>query len=345
MLPTTRSSRRSCSCRACRRTTCPRATAQQVAGGYAGVDAPDDLESLVVLEASGGVRVESIAFATAVSEGLARAMAGLPDDAGAPVSYPDLLHGLEGAAIEVTTRGKRIKGRLVDLEGPFAPPTAEKKEKPEPEEGDVPRGAPRREGGRPAPSLGARAQRHRRALARRSDRAGERPAVVVPASARRPPLRAARARRAHRRAVDRSAAREKDGRSHVDRPRWLGQPRRRGDRRVVWRRRPRARRHRSGRRGHRRRRDRPGLAQYDRRGARRPRGAREGGERRVGRVRRALGRAARQHDEPDVADGRRVVLRRWRVRRRSGARSPQAEGSPLRRLWRRARRGSSIESE
>ena len=79
----------------------------------------DALKSLVVLEGSGTVRVQGVEFASAVSEEMARTLAGLPTEAGTPVSYADLLHGLEGAEVEVRTKSAKIRGRLVDVEGPF----------------------------------------------------------------------------------------------------------------------------------------------------------------------------------------------------------------------------------
>jgi hypothetical protein len=89
-----------------------------------GAHLDDALKSLVVLEGSGTVRVQGVEFASAVSEEMARTLAGLPSGAGTPVRYVDLLQGLEGAEVEVRTSAARIRGRLVDVEGPFEAPLA-----------------------------------------------------------------------------------------------------------------------------------------------------------------------------------------------------------------------------
>jgi hypothetical protein len=78
----------------------------------------DALKTLVVLDGGSGARVGGIDFSTAVSEGMARAMAGLPDESDG-VGYVDLLRSLEGTRVNVTTGGRRIAGRLIDVEGPF----------------------------------------------------------------------------------------------------------------------------------------------------------------------------------------------------------------------------------
>lgn len=81
----------------------------------------DALKTLVVLDGGTGARVGGIAFSTAVSEGMARAMAGLPDESDG-VGYLDLLHSLEGTRIIVTGSTGKITGRLIDVEGPFGAP-------------------------------------------------------------------------------------------------------------------------------------------------------------------------------------------------------------------------------
>lgn len=78
----------------------------------------DALKTLVVLDGGTGARVGGIAFSTAVSEGMARAMAGLPDESDG-VGYADLLHSLEGTRVIVTGSGGKVTGRLIDVEGPF----------------------------------------------------------------------------------------------------------------------------------------------------------------------------------------------------------------------------------
>lgn len=82
----------------------------------------DALKSLVVLDASGDTRVQGIQFASAVSESGARAMAGLPEYEEDPVGYVDVLLSLEGSEIEVKHGGKKTRGTLIEVEGPFHPP-------------------------------------------------------------------------------------------------------------------------------------------------------------------------------------------------------------------------------
>ncbi|MCH9685967.1 MAG: DUF4139 domain-containing protein [Deltaproteobacteria bacterium] len=82
----------------------------------------DALKSLVVLDASGDTRVQGIQFASAVSEGGARAMAGLPQGPEQPLAYVDVLLSLEGAPVEILHEAGRIRGRLIQVEGPFSPP-------------------------------------------------------------------------------------------------------------------------------------------------------------------------------------------------------------------------------
>lgn len=79
----------------------------------------DALKSLVVLEATSGVRIQGVGFDSSVSEGMARAMAGLPTESTEPLAYDDLLESLKGSRVQVETREGKIRGRFVDLEGPF----------------------------------------------------------------------------------------------------------------------------------------------------------------------------------------------------------------------------------
>jgi hypothetical protein len=79
----------------------------------------DALKSLVVLEATAGVRIQGVEFDSSVSEGMARAMAGLPTESEEPLDYRDLLESLKGSRVQVQTSDGRIRGRFVDIEGPF----------------------------------------------------------------------------------------------------------------------------------------------------------------------------------------------------------------------------------
>ncbi len=79
----------------------------------------DALKSLVILEATGNVRVSGIDFDSSVSENMARAMAGLPQGDEGPLAYDDLLQSLKGSRVQLATAGGKIRGRFVDIEGPF----------------------------------------------------------------------------------------------------------------------------------------------------------------------------------------------------------------------------------
>src|SRR5688572_23064041 len=85
----------------------------------------DALKTLVVLDGGGGAKVRGVAFSTAVSEGMARAISGLPEESEG-VEYLDLLRSLEGTRVVVATADrKRVEGRLIDVEGPFGEPKSE----------------------------------------------------------------------------------------------------------------------------------------------------------------------------------------------------------------------------
>jgi hypothetical protein len=94
----------------------------------------DALESLVVLTGGKSERLRGIEFGSNLSRGMARAMAGLPTGADAPITYRDLLTSLRGAHVEVTTRTEVFVGRLVDIDAsldrdPAATPTGDTTEK------------------------------------------------------------------------------------------------------------------------------------------------------------------------------------------------------------------------
>jgi hypothetical protein len=80
----------------------------------------DALKTLVVLEREGGkVRLRGIDFETSVSQGMARALAGLPIEDDGDLDYRDLLASLRGAQVVVVTSRGRESGRLIDVLGPF----------------------------------------------------------------------------------------------------------------------------------------------------------------------------------------------------------------------------------
>jgi len=82
----------------------------------------DALKSLVILEATGSVKVRGIDFDSSVSQDMARAMAGLPLEGEGPLAYRDLLQSLKGSRVQVQTDEGKVRGRFIDLEGPFYPP-------------------------------------------------------------------------------------------------------------------------------------------------------------------------------------------------------------------------------
>lgn len=81
----------------------------------------DALKTLVVLSSSSHVTIGGIAFSSLVSEGMARALAGLPLDTESTLGYRDLLESLEGVEVEVQTQRERFVGQLVEVLGPFTP--------------------------------------------------------------------------------------------------------------------------------------------------------------------------------------------------------------------------------
>ena len=76
----------------------------------------DALKTLVVLSDDPEARIGGVEFASSLSPGRARSLAGLPGpEDPAPLGLSALLRGLRGANVEVTTNGTRATGRLVDV--------------------------------------------------------------------------------------------------------------------------------------------------------------------------------------------------------------------------------------
>ncbi len=91
-------------------------------GGAAALPIPaahldDALKTLVILDTTGKTRIDGVEFGSGVSRAMARAMAGLPQDADTPIGYRDLLVSLKGAAVEVRTHKQRYSGRLIEVLG------------------------------------------------------------------------------------------------------------------------------------------------------------------------------------------------------------------------------------
>jgi hypothetical protein len=76
----------------------------------------DALKTLVVLTPGAKARIDGVEFGSSLSHGMARAMAGLPLDADAPVTYESLLGSLLGSMVAVKTPRGPVTGRLVHVE-------------------------------------------------------------------------------------------------------------------------------------------------------------------------------------------------------------------------------------
>jgi hypothetical protein len=78
----------------------------------------DALKTLVVLSDDPETRIGGVEFASSLSPGRARSLAGLPGpEDPSPLGLSALLRSLRGANVEVTTKGARATGRLVDVLG------------------------------------------------------------------------------------------------------------------------------------------------------------------------------------------------------------------------------------
>jgi hypothetical protein len=75
----------------------------------------DALKTLVVLSKNGNSSVQAVEFPSSVGRAMARALAGLPEDADAPLAYKDLLVSLRGANVAVKARHFEIRGRVIDV--------------------------------------------------------------------------------------------------------------------------------------------------------------------------------------------------------------------------------------
>lgn len=83
----------------------------------------DALKTLVVLDdAAGRVRVSGVRFASSIGEGMARALAGLPLVEEGELDHGTVLTSLVGLDVEVARdRGGELRGRVLDVLGPFSP--------------------------------------------------------------------------------------------------------------------------------------------------------------------------------------------------------------------------------
>lgn len=75
----------------------------------------DALKSLVVLGQDGQSQIDGLEFESSISEGMARALAGLSKEADSPISYLQLLSSLEGEQVEITSEDGSFEGRVIDV--------------------------------------------------------------------------------------------------------------------------------------------------------------------------------------------------------------------------------------
>jgi hypothetical protein len=75
----------------------------------------DALKTLVVLGEGGQSSVGGLEFESSISEGMARALAGLSKEAGSPISHIGLLSSLKGDEVEVTTESGSFHGRVIEV--------------------------------------------------------------------------------------------------------------------------------------------------------------------------------------------------------------------------------------
>lgn len=94
----------------------------RIDGGSGGVSLPvpaghldDALKTLVVLSADGQTTVKGIEFRSSASRPLALALAGLPNDPDAALSYDSLIGSLKGAPVELRTARTAFRGRLIEV--------------------------------------------------------------------------------------------------------------------------------------------------------------------------------------------------------------------------------------
>lgn len=90
----------------------------------------DALKTLLVLS-KGAVRVSGVEFESVLSQGLARAQAGLPPGKGR-LTYPVVLESLRGVEVEVAPKqGEKLLGRLVDVTEIVVPTSSKAQPQPE----------------------------------------------------------------------------------------------------------------------------------------------------------------------------------------------------------------------
>ena len=75
----------------------------------------DALNSLVILNGGAGGMVSGLSYSSSVSQGVARARAGLPVDVDHTITYRDLLLSLKGERVRISTGSATLVGRLIEV--------------------------------------------------------------------------------------------------------------------------------------------------------------------------------------------------------------------------------------
>ena len=88
-----------------------RATVLPVPAGHL----DDALKTLVVLSRDQKTRVHGLEFASSVSPGMGRALAGLPPSVDDPIDFQNLLQSAKGGEVVVRVNQQSVSGRLIDI--------------------------------------------------------------------------------------------------------------------------------------------------------------------------------------------------------------------------------------
>lgn len=75
----------------------------------------DALKTMVILSDDGKTKVAGVEFGSRVSEEMAKALAGLPEEEATPLAFSKLLGSLRGSGVVVRTKTGSVNGRLVDV--------------------------------------------------------------------------------------------------------------------------------------------------------------------------------------------------------------------------------------
>ena len=101
-----------------------RATVLPVPAGHL----DDALKSLVVLSRDQKTRVHGLEFASSVSPGMGRALAGLPPSVDEPIDFHQLLKSCKGGEVTVRLEKQVVSGRLIDVVDAVPPAASQSKD-------------------------------------------------------------------------------------------------------------------------------------------------------------------------------------------------------------------------